>query len=184
METESIEWLKKIKDGSILSYLKEIDEIEKIEMPKYSKKLLYEIVDANKKGKFPQRKELIKKLNISESVFYKYINYLKSKNLIIDFTAVEVLYVFKKSGEYKMKLPSELYMTIQNEIERLKVRSGGSSKSWIKKFQNPRAFAYSRFYIALLLENKLPVFYNSFSFIPIYNSFVAPQKGHIHISLK
>ncbi len=182
MEIKGVEWLEKIKDGSILSYLKEICEIERVEMPEISKKLLDEIVSSNKKGKFPKRKELIKKFNCSQSSFGKYINYLKNKKLVFDFSSIELLYVFKKSEKYKI-LPFELNVATGYEIMKLGRRCS-SAKSWAKKFQNLRAPHYSRFYIALLSENGCPVFYSSFKFIPIYNSFVAPQTGQTHISLK
>jgi hypothetical protein len=183
METERISWLRKIENGEIFDYLTEYLELEKMDLNDNTKKVLYRIIDLNKEGRFPRRKNLLILTRNNYIYLHNYIKCLKGKNLIVDVTIPELLNVFGiwySPGHFK--LPKQLdYATY---YDRLASKIRGATLSWKNKMRNPRATHFSRYHIALVSENHIPVFVKAFSFLDRYNLLVAPQTGQTQNSFE
>lgn len=168
MKTEGIVWLEKIKDGSISEHLKEYSELEKMKIIPSRKLTLDNIIYFNKGGRLPRLDHLSKSTGFNKRGIIKQYNKCFRKNeLAFDITIPELFYVFSYYKGTTPTLPNKLISATWNDLSKFRsaVRRG-SIKSWNKKLENPRATIYSRYCIALVSENKKPVFRSAFSFLP------------------
>ncbi|MFZ3076979.1 MAG: hypothetical protein WA139_00825 [Candidatus Aenigmatarchaeota archaeon] len=116
------------------------------------------IAERNKNGNAPTYKSMRKSENItiSRPTMEVNINNLLKKKMIINPSSVEILQVFGQQEKCNgWKLPEY----IENKFPDLKLWGNhGSTYSFTKKFDNPRATAYERYFIALAEKDGLPVY--------------------------
>ncbi|MEM7818795.1 MAG: hypothetical protein QW403_01455 [Candidatus Aenigmatarchaeota archaeon] len=92
---EVSELLERIKDGNISKYIKEVYEVEEMGLRENKKKVLFKVIDFNRKGKFPTVLDLCESY---PQVTLNHLNYLKEKELVLGFTIIELVMFF---GNYK-----------------------------------------------------------------------------------
>jgi hypothetical protein len=156
-KTECIQILEKIKNNNINLYNE-----KKIlaQLKPQEKKLAEIIITYNLDGILPNKELMLKECGFSGSYMDNYLPRLRERMVVIDPTIIELLCVFgvfKKRGHRYLLGFEE---PIISDLESLKGLRGGSS--WTKRFKNPRATCYHRYYVALVKRRRLPVYKDAF----------------------
>lgn len=154
---DGVKLLQQIKDGKISGRLVDFWDVWRRKLSPLEKKVLDTIIDENLEGKTPKLTQLEKTLKQSKTNIYQAAKRLKEKGLISDFTLPELIIVY---GGERLKLPPKL--DAATNYDRKEFSTRGSTRSWKRKFLDPRAIQYPRYYVALIKKEGEPVFSNIF----------------------
>lgn len=155
--TEGIVGLKKLQNNEYKIW--SMEGIENADLSNELKEILYFIARENRSSRLPSYRE-IKNLIKGNIGPHKVLHPAKKKEMIFGVTIPEIVkhyginYLDYRGGDFH---PPEHLEWLKTYSRKFKGRRG-SSFSWYKKIKNPRAPAYTRYWIALLEIDNEPCY--------------------------
>lgn len=158
---ETIPWLERIRDGSILEKLTSYDELPKL--PNYQIKVIDTAITFNELGALPKMSHLEEKTYINPSTLGGVVINLRDLDLMLGASIPDLLSVFGIQ-KHLLVLPEELDRATFYEAKNYRNKKG-SIMSWNKKIGHSHSNRYPRFYISLVSKDGTLPSRKAFSFL-------------------